>query len=218
MTTESDQVKALQRAILERASDLSAEHVSQARMSRDKILDDARKKIKMMEQNELLAAKINADREYQRLVQASELSNQAELDRNRWGLVESVMHSIRRKLADLCADEKNYQRLFTALLKQGVDHIGQTDLVATLNNEDLSRFHDNWKSMVRDSCGASVTIKLSPKSCNCSGGLKLLSRQGDVMIDNTFEGIMDRREGEIHRLIFERLFASLPPRSTLFDG
>jgi V/A-type H+-transporting ATPase subunit E len=132
--------------------------------------------------------------------------------------VESVMHSIRRRLADLCADEKNYQRLFSALLKQGVDRIGQTDLVATLNNEDLSRFHDNWKAMVRDSCGASVTIKLSPKSCNCSGGLKLLSRQGDVMIDNTFEGIMDRREGEIHRLIFERLFASLPPRSTLFDG
>lgn len=218
MATESDQVKGLQRAILERASELSAEHVSQARMSRDKILDDARKKIKMMEQNELLAAKINADREYQRLVQASELSNQAELDRNRWGLVESVMHSIRRKLAGLCADEQNYQRLFSRLLKQGADRIGQTDLVATLNNEDLSRFHDNWKTMVRDSCGASVTIKLSPKSCNCSGGLKLMSRQGDVMIDNTFEGIMDRREDEIHRLIFERLFASLPPRSTLFDG
>jgi len=218
VTTESDQVKALQRAILERASDLSAEHVSQARMSRDKILDDARKKIKMMEQNELLAAKINADREYQRLVQASELSNQAELDRNRWGLVESVMHGIRRRLAHLCADEQKYQRLFTALLKQGVDRIGQTDLVATLNNEDLSRFHDNWEAMVGDSCGASVTIRLSPQSCNCSGGLKLLSRQGDVMIDNTFEGIMDRREGEIHRLIFERLFASLPLRSTLFDG
>ena len=128
MATESDQVKGLQRAILERASELSAEHVSQARMSRDKILDDARKKIKMMEQNELLAAKINADREYQRLVQASELSNQAELDRNRWGLVESVMHSIRRRLADLCADEKNYQRLFTSLLKQGVELIGQTVL------------------------------------------------------------------------------------------
>ena len=218
MATESDQVKALQRAILERANDLSAEHVSQARMSRDKILDDARKKIKMMEQNELLAAKINADREYQRLVQASELGNQAELDRNRWGLVESVMHSIRRKLTDLCADEQNYQRLFTTLLKQGVDLIGQTELVATLNNEDLSRYRDNWKAMVRDSCGASVTIRLAPKSSNCSGGLKLLSRQGDVMIDNTFEGILERREDEIHRLIFERMFASLPPRSTLFDG
>jgi len=116
VATESDQVKALQQAILERASDLSAEHVSKARMSRDKILDDARKKIKTLEQNELVAAKINADREYQRLVQASELSNQAELDRNRWGLVESVMHSIRSKLSDLCNDDKNYRRLLAALL------------------------------------------------------------------------------------------------------
>jgi V/A-type H+/Na+-transporting ATPase subunit E len=218
VATESDQVKALQQAILERASDLSAEHVSKARMSRDKILDDARKKIKTLEQNELVAAKINADREYQRLVQASELSNQAELDRNRWGLVESVMHSIRHRLADLCDDEQNYQRLLTALLKKGVDLIGQTDLVATLNNEDLSRYQDNWEAMVRDSCGASVTIKLAPKSCNCSGGLRLLSRQGDVMIDNTFEGIMERREDEIHQLIFERLFASLPSRGAVFDG
>jgi V/A-type H+-transporting ATPase subunit E len=218
VATESDQVKALQQAILERARDLSAEHVAQARMSRDKILDAAREKIKTMEQSELQAAKIHAEREYQRLVQASELSNQAELDRNRWGLVESVMHSIRSKLSDLCNDDKNYRRLLAALLKQGVDAIGETDLVATLNNEDLSRYQDDWEAMARDSCGASVTIKLSPKSCNCSGGLRLLSRQGDVMIDNTFEGIMERREGEIHQLIFERMFTSLPPRGAIFDG
>lgn len=218
MATESEQVKALQRAILQRAHDLSAEHVTQAQMSRDKILDDARKKIKLKEQNELLAAKKNADREYQRLVQASELRNQAEFERNRWGLVHSVMDGIRRKLADLCSDDEHYQHLFIALLKQGIDLIGQGNLVATLNNDDLSRYHDNWKAMVRDSCGKSVTIELSPQSCNCSGGLKLQSRQGDVMIDNSFEGILERRENEIHQLIFERLFAALPPTGAVFDG
>ena len=42
MSTESEQVRALQQAILERAKELAAEHVSQGEMARSKIIEDAR--------------------------------------------------------------------------------------------------------------------------------------------------------------------------------
>jgi len=218
VATEAEQVKALQQAILERARALSEEHVAQAGMSRAKILEDAREKIKLMEQNEMLAAKIAADREYQRLVQASELHCQAELDRNRWGLVQSVMDSLRHRLAGLRGDERRYRKLLAALLEQGAGLLAEPGLVAALNNDDLSRYHDDWQAMVEASCGDSVSIELSPSSCACSGGLILRTRAGDVMIDNSFEGILERREEELQQLIFERLFATLPPRGTVFNG
>ena len=62
--SENDEVKALQQAILERAKTLSEEHVEQGNMTRGRIIRDAREKVKLMEQKELLAARLKSDREY----------------------------------------------------------------------------------------------------------------------------------------------------------
>ena len=218
MATESDQVKALQRAILERAQELSAEHVSQGELTRAKIIADAREKIKLMEQKELLAARVHADREYQRQVQASELRIQAELDRNRWGLVQAVMDRLLKQLIALRDDEAGYEKIFKKLLRQGVETIAASSLVASISNDDRTRFQDNWDAIVKDSCARGVEVRLSPEACNCSGGVRLVSEQGDVMIDNTFEGIIERRQQVLQRLIFERLFSTLTAQGTVFDG
>lgn len=218
MASESDQVKALQQSILERAGELSAEHIAQGEMTRNKILEDAHEKIKLMEQKELLAARVQSEREYHRRVQANELRIQAELDRNRWGLVQSVMDKITRQLVELSQDDKRYRPIFETLLKQGSDSIAYPRLVASISNDDLSRFHDDWQTIVQACCGDDVEIKLSPEACQCSGGIKLVSEQGDVMIDNTFEGIIKRREEALQRLIFERLFSTAPIMGSVFDG
>jgi V/A-type H+-transporting ATPase subunit E len=218
LATETDQVKALQQAILERAQELSDGHVAQGQMTRTRIMEDAREKIKLMEQKELLSARLHSDREYHRQVQASELRIQAELDRNRWGLVQSVMDKITRNLAELCNHDQRYRQIFENLLIHGVSRIRCPRLVASLNSDDLTRFHDSWKAMVKRCCGDETDIKLLPEACPCSGGLKLVSEQGDVMIDNTFEGIIARREDELQRLIFERLFSTVTSKGTIFDG
>jgi V/A-type H+-transporting ATPase subunit E len=218
LASESEQVRALQQAILERAQELAAEHVSQGEMTRGKIIEDARDKVKLMEQKELLASRLHADREYQRQVQASELQIQAELDRNRWGLVQSVMDKVSRRLVELRKDDAAYRPVFESLLKNGVASLGRKQLVATLGNDDLSRFHDDWVAIVDACCGDKVEVRLSPEACHCSGGLILASKQGDVMIDNTFEGIISRREEELQQLIFERLFSTVSTKGTVFDG
>lgn len=218
MATESDQVKALQQSILARARELAEEHIAQGEMTRNKILEDAHEKIKLMEQKELLAAGVHADREYHRQIQANELRIQAELDRNRWGLVQAVMDKLSRRLDKLHEDDKRYQPIFRVLLKQAAESIGDPVSIASINNDDLSRYHDSWQEIVQESCSDAVKIKLSPEACRCSGGLKLVSEQGDVMIDNTFEGILLRREQELQRLIFERLFSTLSTKGSLFDG
>ncbi len=216
--SEADQVRALQQAIIARAQKLSDEHIEQGEMTRSRIIEDAREKIKLMEEKELLAARLQADREYQRQVQASELGIQAELDRNRWGLVQAVMDKMTRELAKLAGNEKRYQATFELLLKHGVSRIDQPQLVASLNSKDLKSFAENWQAMVNKCCGEAVDIKLSPEACPCSGGVKLVSEAGDVMIDNTFEGIVARRNDALQRIIFERLFSTVSTRGSLYDG
>ena len=218
MATEAEQVRALQRALLDRARELSQEHIAQGELTRAKIIADAREKIKLMEQKELLAAKLQSEREYQRRVQASELRAQAELDRNRWGLVQAVLDRLAKRLHALRDDEAGYEDVLLRLLRQGVDAIGQAQLVASISNDDLARFHDRWQALVEQACGGEVEVRLSPEACACSGGVRLVSAAGDVKIDNTFEGIVARRRDALQRLIFERLFSSLATKGGLFDG
>lgn len=216
--SESDQVKALQQAILDRAQKLSDEHIEQGEMTRSRIIQDAREKIKLMEQKELLVARLQSEREYRRQVQASELRMQAELDRNRWGLVQSILDKVKRELATLHNDDQAYRIVFENLLKQGADKIGLCRLMASINSDDMSRFAENWETIVKKCCGDEVEIKLLAEASRCSGGVKLVSEQGDVMIDNTFEGIIARRDETLQRLIFERLFSTVSARGAVFDG
>jgi vacuolar-type H+-ATPase subunit E/Vma4 len=218
MSSEAEQVNALQQAIIERAQKLCDGHIEQGELTRNRIIEDAREKIRLMEQKELLVASLQAEREYQRQVQANELRIQAELDRNRWGLVQAVLDKVSRELALLQAQKKHYQSIFEQLLLHGVRAIGQPRLVASLNSSDLSQFGDGWQELVKKCCGREVEIKLSVEASGCSGGVKLVSEKGDVMIDNTFEGILARRSDALQRLIFERLFSTVANRGTLFDG
>lgn len=218
MATEADQVRALQQAILDRAHELSDEHVAQGELTRAKIIADAREKIKLMEQKELLAAKLLSDREYQRQVQASELRVQAELDRNRWGLVQAVLDKLVKRLQGLRDDADAYEEVLVELLRQGVETIGESKLVASLSNDDRVRFHDKWEALVKKACGNKVRVSLSPEICACSGGVRLVTEAGDIKIDNTFEGIIARRRDALQRLIFERLFSSLSTKGGLYDG
>jgi V/A-type H+-transporting ATPase subunit E len=218
LASEAEQVRALQQAILERARELSAEHVSQGELTRAKIIGDAREKVKLMEQKELLAARVYADREYHRQVQASELRIQAELDRNRWGLVQAVMDKLSRQLQELRGDEQRYLEIFTGLLREAAETIGESKLVASISNDDLSRFRDHWDEIVNTGCGGKVSVRLSPEACQCSGGVRLVTEEGDVMLDNTFEGIIGRRSDDLQRLIFERLFSTVATKGGVFDG
>lgn len=206
MSDQSEQVKALQQAIIERARELAEEHVNQGKLIRNKIMQDARDKVQIMEKKELLAAKDNADREYKRLVQASELHMQAELDRNRWGLVQSVMDTVGLKVAALIEQRDMYEPILYRLLEKGVEDIKLPKLVASLNARDYPHLEKKWDQFVKD-LGAEVS--LSSKACECSGGVRLYSEDGDVMVDNTFEGIIKRRQDELMRLVFERLFSRL---------
>ena len=218
MATETDQVRALQQAILERARELAEEHIAQGELTRSKVIGDMRDKLNVMEQKELLAAKLQSDREYDRLVQASELRIQAELDRNRWGLVQAVVDKLQKQLAALREDQQAYRKILIALLGNGAVRIGQSKLVASISNDDLSLFHDQWEEIVQEACGEDITVRLAPEACDCSGGVRLVSTQGDVMLDNTFEGILDRRQLALQRVIFERLFSTATTKGTVFDG
>ena len=216
MNDQTDQVSTLKLAILDRARKLADEHIAQGNISRQNIMQDAREKIQLMEQKELLAAKSLAEREYLRTVQASEIHMQAEMDRNRWGMVLVVMEKLNCYLADLAHDRTQYREVFIKLLKQASELIAQEQMIAFVNEQDLKSFSSDWDSMVKEA--SRFTITLSDETIDSHGGVKLLSADGSVMVDNSFEGLVSRQEKELQKIIFERLFASVSGTGVLSHG
>ena len=203
---EDAQITALQNAIIQRAHELAEEHVNQGKMTRNRILQDIRDKVQLMEKKELLSAKENAEREYQRLVQASELHLQSELDRNRWGMVQSVMDSVVRRVAEFAEHSADYREVLVKLIVNGAREMNQSSLVAQLNYRDQQIYVDSWDDLIAP---LDLDIRLSDEDCNCSGGVRLMSVDGSMMVDNTFEGIFSRYNEKLMRIIFERLFSQV---------
>ncbi len=216
MNNQTDQVTALKEAMLDRAHRLADEHIAQGNMSRQKVMQDAREKIQLMEQKELLFAKSQSEREYLRKVQASEIQLQAELDRNRWGMVQVVLEKLQEHLENLHQDNEEYRNVFVALLAQAANLINQDDMVAYINHEDHQRYAAQWNTVVSKTI--TQTIRLADEAINCSGGVRLVSADGNIRVDNTFEGLLSRKQTELQQVIFERLFASVAGTGVLSHG
>lgn len=212
-----DQVDTLEQAILERAQALAEEQVGQGNRARERILEASSEKLRLLEDRELLAAKAQSEREYRRLVQASEIRRQAELDGLRWALVESVMEGVGAALAELSAEEAKYLPVFKALLNEAVNAIGEDEVVATINEIDHRRFAERWDKIVRAAV-PKRRVSLSAEFIACTGGVRVNSKDGRISVDNTFEGRIERLEQELHTLILERLFPTPVQMGPLFHG
>lgn len=205
MTNPDDQVSALEKAILARAQSLADEHMNQAKRARERIMEDSAERLRLQEEKEILVGKAKADREYRRRVQASEIRMQAELDRLRWGLVQSVMDHLKHRLTEITSDEAQYLPLFKRLLAEAAGSIERKELVALVSDGDHRRFSGQWEAIAKDTTSGKK-VELSSEICPCSGGVLLKSKDDRISVDNTFEGRLDRMEGELHRVILERLF------------
>ena len=213
----NDQVASLKQAILERAKSLADEHMRQAQRARERILADSGERLRLLEEEEMLLAKSRADREYRRLVQSSEIHMQADMDRMRWGLVQTVMQGVSGRLKTLQADDESGLALLRALLVEAAQVIERDELVARLSEVDHRRVRDRWNAEFRDAVPGK-TIELSAETCPCSGGVLVESTDGRISVDNTFEGRMSRLEADLQRVILERLFSSAGQMGTLFHG
>lgn len=207
MTTEAS-VEALEAALLARAKRLAEEYLSRAQHSRDRIIEEANERLRLREEREILAAKAIAERVYRRQVQASELKLQGKLDRLRWEWVQAVVQDLHHQCKVLATDKSRYLPVLQRLLAAGAAAIEREELIAEINQQDLGRLQTTWKTFAAETAPDKCVV-LSSEPLTCSGGVRVVSKDGRIRVDNTFEGRLERLAEELHQSIMERLF--VPP-------
>ncbi len=201
---ETDQIAGLQSALLERADALAAQYRTNAQQEHDRLLAEATERLRLEEEREAAAAKALAERAYQQRVQSATLELRAELDRLQLDQVNAVLARLPARLEALAADGARYLPLLLAWLREGAQAIESADLVAQLNARDLQRIGADWARHAHDAA-PDKRLTLSPEPLPCAGGVLVMSADGNIRVDHTFEGRMERMSERLKHAIAEQL-------------
>lgn len=200
-------IQDLESALQERAQKLADEYLARARRARQHILEEAQEKLHLREQQATMRAQAEAERFYRRQVQASELQVRKRLDQLRWQLIQSVLEEVRRRLEAFATASGDYEATLGRLLKQAAGTLERDAVVVQFNRRDLQRLQPRWEAFV-DSLECSRTLHLDPDPVACSGGVRVRSEDNRIRMDNSFEGRLERLEGQVLQVVTERLFAA----------
>jgi V/A-type H+-transporting ATPase subunit E len=202
---DSNQLQALENAIMERAKELAQEFHDKASRQCDTILLDVAAKLHMAEEREVLATKIEAERHFHRVTQASELKMQGRLDKLRWELVQAVQSRLAERMQALRADRPAYRAWLVEMVRDAAAVLPEGNLTAEVNAEDLSWLSAEWPKLAAEAA-PKRNITLSHKATWGSGGVKLRTADNRAQVDNRFEGRLARYESEVQRVILRTLF------------
>lgn len=189
--SDGDTISGLETALAERARKLAEEHLANGRQAHQLLLTETRQRLRIQEEREELAAKARAERAYQQSVQAAELDLRAGLDRLRWELTIAALAKLPSLLSALTEDEARYLTLLREYVRECARAIERDELVAQLNANDLQRLQNDWMEFAAQTApGKRLTLSRDP--LNSMGGVLMMSADGNIRFDNTFEGRMER--------------------------
>lgn len=211
------QVTQLEQALLQQAETLAREQLHNADSARKRILAESAEKLKLAEEREVLAAKVEAERQARRQIQAAETRLAAELDRLRWALTEAALSGVKVEFQKLVQDEARYLPALEAWLAAAAQALPDGELVAEVRPEDEHRLAAIWAEMAaRAAPGRAVTLASHGRPS--LGGIRVRLADDRARLDQTFEARQARLADELARVAMERLFASAPDLGTLVHG
>ena len=204
------QVSQLEAALLHQAETLAREQRQNAESARARILEDAAERLKLAEDREVLAAKVEAERIVRRQVQAAETRMAAELDRLRWALTEATLAGVQLAFQE---SRRTIRRAMSSVLEAWLADAARAlpagDLVAEVRAADQPRLAANWAPIVeRAAPGRKVELRAHGQPSE--GGIRVLLANSRAQLDQTFEARQSRLADELARVAMERLFASAP--------
>lgn len=85
----------------------------------------------------------------------------------------------------------SYKKLLSALLAQGIEELGTSDVVLYANEADIKHLKGGRHKVL---------------AANCTGGVIIEKRDGSVRVDKSFEAIFAEGKDDLRKSIFSMLF------------
>ncbi len=203
------QISQLEQALLDQAESLARERLQNAEAARERIARESAERIAQAEAKERQSARTEADKLVRRKVQAAEGRMTAELDRLRWALTDATLSNVRLALVDLTRDRERYLAVLKGYLAAAVSQLPRGDLVAEVNNADLSLLAPVWGDLAAR-IAPGRRIELIGHGRDSLGGICLRLTDNRARLDQSFEARQERLAEALAGAVMERMFAGPP--------
>ena len=127
------------------------------------------------------------------IISEARRESRAELLKAKESLIQQAINTALEKLRSLPAED--YQRLLAGLVEKGKEQVGSPCLAAVSREEDAS--------IIQGLDG----VELLSERAQGTGGVVLFSSDRKLRVDYTFEGIAQRKRGELRTLAARLLFS-----------
>ncbi|MBU1664482.1 MAG: V-type ATP synthase subunit E [Gammaproteobacteria bacterium] len=211
------QVTQLEQALIRQAESLAREQRERAESGKARILNEVSDKIRLAEEREVMAAKVEAEKHVRRQTQAAETRLAAELDRLRWALTEATLSGVQLAFQELVDDDERYLEVLEQWLAAAAKDLPPGDLVAEARPADQPRLARDWARII-ERAAPGRKVELSVHSQISEGGIRVRLADNRARLDQTFEARQSRLADDLARVAMERLFASAPDLGTLVHG
>jgi V/A-type H+-transporting ATPase subunit E len=211
------QAQDLEQAILARAERLAQEYHNRGKRSRDTILREAADKLRLREEREDSIAKALGERSFRQRVQAQELKMQSDLDRTRWNLVRNVEAQLNERMLAHAEDSNACLMTLSGFIAAAAETIEKSELRVHANARDHKLLESNWEQITA-AAPAGTRLELASDPIDTLFGVLVVSADGRIRVDNTFEGRLARLGSRIQQTILERLLPSGFDTGNIFGG
>ena len=122
-------------------------------------------------------------------------------------MIDNVLKEAKNKLRTL-TESKEYIPILEKLIMEGGIILGGTELEVLLNEKDsaLSLKLDKLAKEISEKTGFETKLRLSEEKPKVIGGAMVRTTNGKVIMDNTFDDILGRRDRDLRSKIAKILF------------
>ena len=157
----------------------------------NQILEEQRKKTRELEQEIIEKGKKEIENKQKIMISQVNQEVKRQIMNIKEELIESCFEKAKKALEQL--DDKKYRSIIQTLIDEGSKQINGSFTIKTSRPIDKK---------IAEEKNISVTGTIQ-----ASGGIILVSEKGNLVVDNTFEGILERRKQEIRVKVGKLLFS-----------
>src|SRR3972149_5753792 len=206
-----ESARAITEMVLQEAKESAEDIIQEAKESVEDALEKQRQ-LGVQRGNELAQSLL---KKAQREVEVDKLSSMANAKiRANWvilskkeKMIDNVLKEAKNKLRTL-TESKEYIPILEKLIMEGGIILGGTELEVLLNEKDsaLSLKLDKLAKEISEKTGFETKLRLSEEKPKVIGGAMVRTTNGKVIMDNTFDDILGRRDRDLRSKIAKILF------------
>jgi V/A-type H+-transporting ATPase subunit E len=190
------QAKEQASAVIEREQRIAEHDLEFAKEDVDKIKEQQKARIQSL-----------VDIEKRKILASAEMESRRMLLEKKEELVSNIFAEAETKLEEM-RGSKLYIDAVTKSIENAVDNIGD-NLIVEFGEKDKSVFKKDLISSIESSVskavGKNVKLEFKPSGENISAGVIIKSKDGRMIIDNTFSNLIKRLEEDIRGKVSEIL-------------